>query len=293
MNVAERHGVRFEGQYIFEGEGDGPKRIYDWELNVIDPNKFCDYCLFYEIPTEEKCSGPTLKSPPTNVPCSYEPDGNRNFQHMLAHIELNTNDVPGLEEFMSITGCPSPPVGYYFANNPEFSISGTNQGNVNLVDTKPCEKCRVGMVYCYNVLYPQLEIVSWENEIFISVWEEMEEYAGEKTKALMAERFQFILEHETKHHDQFIELYAEPLMNAIDNLNATYHYEYCSWAFKNEGDVIKTVVKDATMAYQRRYDIAMERLESWDAYDAAAAALDAIDYERLANIISENPFIKD
>lgn len=180
-------------------------------------------------------------------------------------------------------------MGWYLANYP---VTPTPSGNgIIASETKLCEKCRVGMVYCYNVLYPQLEIVSWENEIFISVWEEIET-AGEKTKALMAERYPFILEHETKHHDQFIELYAEPLMNAIDNLNATYHYEYCSWAFEPSGGPDRALA-DAVQVYLIRREKVDSLSESWDAYDAAAAALDAIDYERLANIISENPFIKD
>lgn len=58
MNVAERHGVRFEGQFVYVGEGSGPERIYDWELNVIDPNKTCDWSGYKIIPVDHSPFSP-------------------------------------------------------------------------------------------------------------------------------------------------------------------------------------------------------------------------------------------
>lgn len=221
---ARQHGVRFEGEYIPEGEGGGgTPRIYDWGLTVTDPNKTCDYCLFSEIPSQIRCPEPTLGSI-HDVPCSYIPNGNPIFRIMLFNIFLKEGDAPGVE---AMEGTP---LGYYLGKYPEINDVVGNSELLPL-DLKPCEKCHVGTVHSYDISFPPLEVTSWVSEIFIATWKEMPTNARPQTCTAMTNRYDLILEHETKYYDQFKEYYAKPLMNSIDNLNASYHYEYCSLAF--------------------------------------------------------------
>ncbi len=80
----------------------------------------------------------------------------------------------------------------------------------------------------------------------------MATYAGTNTCAAMAKHHELVLQHETKHHDQFVKYYAKPLMDAIDSLNATYHYEYCSLAFE-ASEMPETAENDAILMHERRY----------------------------------------
>ncbi len=282
---ARQHGVRFEGEYIPEGEGGGgTPRIYDWGLTVTDPNKTCDYCLFSEIPSQIRCPEPTLGSI-HDVPCSYIPNGNPIFRIMLIYIFLKEGDAPGVE---AMEGTPK---GYYLGNYPTIpDVAGDKTESSST--QKPCEKCHSGTVSGYDISFPPLQVTSWVSEIFIATWKEMPTNAGPKTLTAMEKHHELVLQHETKHHTQFIDLYAKPLMNAIDNLNATYHYEYCSLAFEGS-DMAERALKDADMAYSRHRKIVIKRLESWDAYEAAAAALDTIDYPLIDKEMPTDIRIKD
>lgn len=283
--------MRFEGEYVPVGRGGsgGTPRIFEWALNVTDPNKTCNYCLFSETPPQTKCPGPTLKSPPTDVLCSYIPDGNPLFRIMYVHIRLKEGDAPGVDELFS--GLSETVEGWYLPYYPDIpDVAGDKTESPST--QKPCEKCHTGTVSGYDISFPPLQVTSWVSEIFIATWKEMPTNAGPKTLTAMEKHHGLVLQHETKHHTQFIDLYAKPLMNAIDNLNATYHYEYCSLAFEGS-DMAERALKDADMAYSQRRKIVIKRLESWDAYEAAAAALDVIDYPLIDTEMPTDIRIKD
>ena len=284
-NPAQQHGVRFEGEYVpigSGGAGGGIPRIYEWALNVTDPHKTCDYSLFSEIPPQTKCPGPTIKSPPTDVPCSFIPEsGNPNplFRIMYVHIVLKGGEAPGVDEFFA--DLPDSAYGWYLPDYPQIpDVAG--DPTMSPPTTKPCGNCHVGTVSGYDIGFPQLHVASWVSEIFIATWKEMETYAGTNTCAAMAKHHELVLRHETKHHDQFVKYYAKPLMDAIDNLNATYHFEYCSLAFE-ASEMSETAENDAISMHERRYLLMLRLFESWDDYFAAAAALDAIDCPLIDN----------
>ena len=188
-------------------------------------------------------------------------------------IVLKEGDAPGIDELFA--NLPDSAYGWYLPDYPKIpDVSGDSI--VSPSAQKPCEKCQTGTVSGYDISFPQLRVTSWVSEIFIATWKEMATYAGTNTCAAMAKHHALVLQHETKHHDQFVKYYAKPLMDAIDSLNATYHFEYCSLAF--DGSSLNRALEDAENAYSLRRAEVERLFESWDAYAAAAAALDAVDY---------------
>ena len=132
-------------------------------------------------------------------------------------------------------------------------------------------------------------------DIYISRWEEMLEYAGPQTCAAMTRRYDLILEHETKHHDQFKEYYADPLRHAIDTLNVTYRFEYCSLAFdlSDARNAQDRALEDAGRAWLRRKDVVDRLVDSWEVYETAALALDDVDYQLIDSAMPTNLRIRD
>ena len=202
---------------------------------------------------------------------------------MYVHIHLTEGDVPGLE------GRETPAKGYYL---PDDTKTSTPSPQVAVVSKqKPCTECQIGTVSCFDIGFDPLLIPSWESQIFVAVWKEMADYAGTNTCAAMAKSYEMVLNHEQKHHDQFMDLYAKPLMDAIDKLNVTYHYEYCSLAF--DEPLRDRAVDDAAQNYKQRFEAMHTLFESWDAYHIAANALDDADYPLLDQAMPTDIRIKD
>ncbi len=104
-----------------------------------------------------------------------------------------------------------------------------------------------------------------------------------------------MLEHETKHHDQFKEYYADPLRHAIDKLNVSYHYEYCSLAFdlSDAQAFLDRAQADAIFTHNQRYARVTDLFESWSSYKAAANELDVSDYALIDSAMPTNLRIRD